>query len=460
MTKILNISELTSRDNSCDIIGRIYFLDDRIIRVINNDYRDQLIDFFSSGMMQELIEKKLIPNTWISEFTTSDSNLILESSLITRWSYAYEWSFNMLKDAAHSILLINDILNKYGYELVDPHQENITFFNNKPIYIDLGSIRKKYDSAWSGFEAYLLSVYTPLKLMSDSLDSVARSVLRLEYTISPDEGLLIRSCFFRNFPRLAKCFSSLSNNIYRASNLSNSNLSRIKFSHLFYFLKKLAIWIMLYKQVCFNKKLIKMPAPKLSYSWSNYHDNFEISKAHRLLLITDIINTLHDAHSLTEVAANQGKFSEYILDNTSINFIIATDRDPLAVDKMYLSNKFRENFLALVYDCTNPYAIGYRATFPDRMRSDVVLCLALIHHLILTFNIDLDYIFNCLSKLTSKYILIEFMPLGLYSNGESISLPIFYTEDWFKSIFTKYFSIIRIDRLEANRILYVGQLST
>ena len=50
-------------------------------------------------MMKELIEKKLIPNTWITDYQLENNAFVLEHEKITR-SNPSMWSFEMFKDAA------------------------------------------------------------------------------------------------------------------------------------------------------------------------------------------------------------------------------------------------------------------------------------------------------------------------------------------------------------------------
>ena len=87
------------------------------------------------------------------------------------------------------------------------------------------------------------------------------------------------------------------------------------------------------------------------------------------------------------------------------------------------------------------------------------MALALTHHLILSHNIDIDYIFKSMRALTTKYIIIEFMPLGLYDGKTPTTpkVPPYYTAQWFRNNFEKYFFLITDEQLEVNRHLFVGK---
>ena len=75
-------------------------------------------------------------------------------------------------------------------------------------------------------------------------------------------------------------------------------------------------------------------------------------------------------------------------------------------------------------------------------------------------EVDINHIFKTLSSLTNKYVIVEFMPLGLYSGSlENIPpVPNYYTLDWFKNNFSKYFDYILDEEVEINRHLFIGIL--
>ena len=131
------------------------------------------------------------------------------------------------------------------------------------------------------------------------------------------------------------------------------------------------------------------------------------------LRITELIKTkLQDASSLIELASNQGKFANYVLESTQIEKIIATDYDKNALDRIFQNNENREDVLPLVYDFVRPNNRSNTLKIDQRINADIVMALAVTHHLILTQDVSLGHIFKVLASLTNKYIIVEFMPLG------------------------------------------------
>jgi hypothetical protein len=74
----------------------------------------------------------------------------------------------------------------------------------------------------------------------------------------------------------------------------------------------------------------------------------------------------------------------------------------------------------------------------------------------LTQGIQLDYILDRFECFTGKYLLIEFMPLGLHNGITAPPVPSWYNQEWFKTKFTKRFELLDQVQLEENRIIFVG----
>src|SRR5258708_22160045 len=73
------------------------------------------------------------------------------------------------------------------------------------------------------------------------------------------------------------------------------------------------------------------------------------------------------------------------------------------------------NLLPLCVDISNPtHAMGFgnaeRASFTERMRADLVVALALVHHLVLGKNIPFSGVAAYFADLTKGYCIVEFIP--------------------------------------------------
>jgi len=168
--------------------------------------------------------------------------------------------------------------------------------------------------------------------------------------------------------------------------------------------------------------------------------------------------------SVFDLGANTGIFSR-LSSNKNIP-TISFDIDPLAVEKNYLKSKQEneENILPLILDLTNPSpAIGWgnieRKSIIGRSSSDLILALALIHHLVISNNIPLDRLAQLFSEL-GQYLLIEFIPKSdsqvqrLLLTREDIFDK--YDQEHFEEDFSKFFEIIQSKKIsDSTRSIYI-----
>jgi len=162
--------------------------------------------------------------------------------------------------------------------------------------------------------------------------------------------------------------------------------------------------------------------------------------------------------SMVELGGNQGVLSSLVARNSSVERIVCTDLDDNAIDKLYLRIRGREQPITpAVLDCVCP-VVTPRTTHPvQRFQCEAVVALALTHHLVLTEHLDLDHISAAIGAFASKYVVVEFMPLGLADAWGSLPTPPWYSEEWFVRAFEKHCAIVMREQLEANRILFVGR---
>ena len=99
-----------------------------------------------------------------------------------------------------------------------------------------------------------------------------------------------------------------------------------------------------------------------------------------------------------DLGANDGHFSRVALQAGAAS-VVAVDSDDLVVDRLYrdLRREGERRVLPLVLDLSDPSpGLGWRSRerlpFVERVRPDLVLCLAVVHHLALTNNVPLDEI--------------------------------------------------------------------
>ncbi|MFA7231143.1 MAG: hypothetical protein WC071_07715, partial [Victivallaceae bacterium] len=206
-----------------------------------------------------------------------------------------------------------------------------------------------------------------------------------------------------------------------------------------------------------HKKLSKIKAIRSYSQWGDYHDSLLVSDNPRLCRIVEILKDLK-CDSILELAGNAGKLSLLLHKDKVAKQIICTDLDTNAVDKLYseiIKNKL-QGIIPVKLDMLMPQTTYFTSLPSERFKSEVVLTLAVIHHLVLTNGYRLCDIFDIIKNYSTKHVLIEFMPLGLWTESNSTPAPEWYNEQWFEQEFLAHFKLLKKEQLEKNRILFVG----
>ena len=167
--------------------------------------------------------------------------------------------------------------------------------------------------------------------------------------------------------------------------------------------------------------------------------------------------------SVWDLGANTGVYSR-IPAKMGID-TISFDIDPAAVEKNYRNciAHNEKNILPLLLDLTNPSpGIGWtnseRMSFNERGPVDLIMALALIHHLAIGNNIPLGRIALFFSYLC-KNLIIEFVPKNdsqvrrLLASREDIFND--YSLEKFEEAFINHFRIIKKFQVEeSERYIY------
>lgn len=452
-----------------DDIGKVFFWKNRVFRAINYEAVETVKEIFSSGMIEELVENKLFPKSWITDYIIDGYRLVVEHEKIHPVTYPYEWSFSMLKDAAITVLQINLIARKYGYQTKDCHGFNVLFDGPYPKYVDLGSFIKvePKSTGWIAYEEFLRLYFYPLRIWSNGNDYIARRML-LGPSIMPHYGyLLYRHPFYRfmNLEILKKIITLYYG--FKKISLISSKVIKKRFPGYFgdlivYLRAKRVLPFQLVRFSSLIKKIQRFSKKKHKTSWSNYHNKFydEYGKLRSTPRFDRIISIIkereHEIRTVLEIGGNQGVLSKLLLERTNIESVICTDYDEFAIDLSYLSSKKYNKFTTAYLDFVSPIIPARRESPAERFRSDAVLALAVTHHLILTQKRSIDFIFKTISMYSKRYVFIEFMPLGLWNGKSAKQIPPWYTTEWFKSSFKNYFNMILEEQIGDNRILFVG----
>jgi hypothetical protein len=440
----INVCDAAFAKVSVDSYGRIFKWKSRIFRAIYDDMVEEVRAMFSCGMIQKLVDERLFPQSWVTDYAIDGYGLVIEHEIIPRVTYPFEWSFEMLKGAAITVLKTNSIARNFGYQTKDCHAYNICFDKTTPLFVDLGSfVRVNEKRGWICYEDFLKSYYYPLRIWSGGNSFHARRAL---FSLSLSDEMPHCSYLLYKRPALR---------------LLNLNRLREAIRHCFNLRGLIP-----YRFTGFSRLLRKINAISLKKSetlWGQYHNAYFDADGNplpnrRFDRIIELIKS-YDISSVVELGGNQGFFSEMLIRKTSVRNITCTDYDEKAVDVMYRNAKVKGLSLTpAVVDIMYPLMNYYDPPPYVRFRSDAVLALAVTHHLVLGQHLSIELFFEIVAKYSSKYVFIEFMPLGLWDGTAAPPLPSWYNQDWFKAAFEKFFNLNLIEQLDENRVLFLGEI--
>lgn len=204
MSTFIPSDEIKQPSFHADELGFVFTWNGHLLRGIYPDAVPQAKQYFDSGFVDEIVEKRLFPKTWISEFENEQFGLIIEHELIQPVTYATEWNFEMLKDAALLVLEIAQVGQKYGYDMIDCHKLNVMFQHNRPLYVDLGSFipAPKGSSGWRPFASFLRSYYYILDVWGSGASQMAKRMMAPHVELSDNDYYAFKYPIYRRHKRL------------------------------------------------------------------------------------------------------------------------------------------------------------------------------------------------------------------------------------------------------------------
>lgn len=387
-----------------DPSGFIFSHNDTIYRQVNLLYKENFNLLIASGLYQRLIaEDLLIPHQEIKSNYTGDNSwyTTLEPAYIPFISYPYEWSFGMLKDAALLTLQLMEKSMDHGMILKDASPYNIQLLNGKMIFIDSLSF-ERYDEAkpWIAYRQFCENFLAPLALMHYA--KVPLTTMFLAY----QEGIPLQVAASL-LPFKTRWNIHLQLHIHLNSRVSKEHTNEK--DHKPFSKKKLAHILSSLRSAIESFKLNYKGTWWNYYSEAEQRDDYLVSKKEiiKKWVAEGKYKTAFDA------GANDGTFSK-LLASQNIR-VISADSDHFAVENLYTCVKEQGHDIhPLVIDLANPSpALGVnnmeRVGLIHRLGVDVVIALAVIHHLCLGRNIPFEKVVHFFKSI-GKTLIIEFVP--------------------------------------------------
>jgi len=442
---------------SYDWIGSVFIYKDKIYRLIRPECTEYVKELLQSEMFQELVRMKYFPETVIADvylemdvFPESSQLIIEHKKLIV--SYASQWTFSMMKDACIFLLKFRNFLKRYGYDLHDGQWGNVFFEKNKPIFIDLGSIIPITRPSYFAEEFIDTCVY-PVILGRRGEKTLAEAIIA-----HPPNKVIPRSPLAKSRV-ISKEVKSFFDSVIPLSYFDKLRSLHPYCSTSDFLERKLRDLRPHLLNIDFLDKNLNVALNESE--WGDYGDDYinasELQVNERFSKIIQYIEKIcdKDVHSIIDLAGNSAGLSYAIEKNcaTKFNERVNIDYDEVAIEKsrVFLQTNNSSVQTLLMNLCAKP---------PVDWLFDVVLAMAITHHLFLTQGMPINTVFQEICAYMKRFILVEFMPLGLWGGdgAEHPPIPDWYTDEWFSENFQRHFRLLYKEQIDENRILYVGEL--
>ncbi len=399
-----------------DPAGKVFYHHGKIFRKLSDSGEERIEHILKSKIINESVKNNYLVKTSVLskdekiKLNLDQNDFILEHETIPYISYPYEWSFSQLKEAALFHLDFNLFLLDRDTTLIDASAYNIQFIANKPIFIDVLSL-KKYEagSAWEGHKQFCEHFLNPLILKSK-------------------KGIKFNNWFKGNIEgiktseinRILNFFDKFSYNIFIHVYLLNKLEEKFKNKKSLKIDKKKKTFLKKDSLISLLKQLKNFISGLKDFETISTWDTYSLDNSYSQKGDSEKKNIVQSFFKknnfkiICDLGCNDGEYSEIALKN-NCQKVIGFDFDLNAVEKAFdRSKKQKLDFLPLFFDASNPSSnLGWneneRKSFKKRAKFDAIIALAFEHHLAIAKNIPLNQVVEWLTSLAPKG-LIEFVP--------------------------------------------------
>ncbi len=440
-----------------DPAGAVFQRDGRILRAVYPHATADLESFLQTPTAQDAMNSgKLVRSVRVAS-----PEYLVEHERIPFASYPYEWPAEMLHAAAELTLELARAALSDGFGIKDATPYNILFRAADPVFIDVLSFERRdpNDATWVPYAQFVRTFLLPLLAARHFGMPLDRTLAGQRDGLDPDTVYRwtrpferLRSPFLK-LVSIPKWLGSREAN-YKPQPSTSPGKARFILDGLL--------------KSC-QRDLDRVKPVAADSNWSGYLDHKSLYSPEQLAqkeaFVSEALEIARPSDVL-DAGANEGHFSFLAAKHGAS--VVAIDSDPAVVGSIWRrARRDRAAVLPLVVDLTRPTpAIGWRnqecESFLGRARGrfDMVMMLAVIHHVLVTERIPLEEIFALVEEISRKYVLIEFVapedPMFQKIVRGRDALYSRMTKEWFEAAAAERFDLVRTRRIDGlQRWLYL-----
>jgi SAM-dependent methyltransferase len=419
-----NSKDMTPEHGSFrDASNRVFYHHGEVFRSLSTEAAANWHQLGQTAFFRRLMESGAVIGTEtesrpaVTALVAGQWAAVLRHERIPFISYPYEWTFGMLKDAAWLHLDILEQALENGWTLKDGSAYNLQWRGQRPVFIDVSSFEPYRDGdSWTGYRQFCMMFIIPL-LLKAHRDIQLAPLLRSNLEgVDPEEALKfisMRDIFRRGVFTHLYLHARLQARARRAeARTSAPDAAPAKWP------VRQTREMTLRMVQSIKRMVAKLERGRGETAWSAYettHSYDDVSLTEKKGFVERQVRGRR-WRMVYDLGSNTGTFARLCSEHA--DHVIAVDEDELAVDTLYhrLKTETPDNVTPLVMPLSNVspdqgWRGRERKSFDERGKPDLILCLALIHHLVITANIPMQDFLQWIRSFDAAVVL-EFVGPG------------------------------------------------
>jgi SAM-dependent methyltransferase len=405
---IIEPNNISYRDTAARVVKK----ETGYYRYIFHEYKTEYDLLMESGLYKELTQKELLIEHKEIELDTDDPKVykLLHPTQIPFQSYPFEWSYTQWRKSILAYIRINHIALKFGMILKDATPYNFYLIGGKAVMFDTSSFMLfKENDSWIAYRQFCEEFLSPVALMH--YNGAEWSKITIANLRGMPLSFVSKQLPLKSWFNLTTLLNIHMHSKYSGYNQLEQKENKQKKGFTLEKIKSL-------QKMIFNT-ISEWDKPyQYKSHWSTYYENDIESPEYLKDKEATIRRWLEitKPKSVLDLGANTGKFSFIAAEYTEK--VISLEGDENCVDEIeyQIKEKKLKSIYTLIGNIAKPSPrLGFENSETEniyqRGSSDMVLGLALVHHLHFNNRLSFEQISLIFASFSNKYLIIEFIPI-------------------------------------------------